>query len=87
MHVLLLGLLGQTCVVGAHISIVISGLFGIVHEMTTWSIWTETDAMKCATQFCLVLRVALQISQLLHTVGKLTFVSVLAFAGFLKWSA
>lgn len=39
--------------------------------------------MKCATQLGLVLRVALQVAQLVKAVRKLTFVSVFAFASFL----
>lgn len=48
---------------------------------------TEADAVKCATQFRLVFRVALQVAQLMHTVCELTFITVFAFASFFEWTA
>lgn len=46
--------LSQTGVIGGHLTVMMTCLFGVVHEMTTRSIGTETDAVKGAAQLRLV---------------------------------
>lgn len=62
------------------------GQWEVIARKRWWSlpcaVGAESDAVKSATQFGLVLRVALQITQFVKAVGKLTFVSVFAFASF-----
>lgn len=50
------------------------------------SVWTEADAVKCATQLGLVFGMTLQVAQLVHAMSELAFITVLAFASFLKWT-
>lgn len=47
----------------------------------------EPDAMKCATEFRLVLRMTLQVAQLMHPMSKLTLITVFTFASFLERAA
>lgn len=42
--------------------------------------------MKCAAQLRLVFRVALQVTQLMHAMSELTFITIFAFASFLEWT-
>lgn len=51
------------------------------------AVGAEADAVKSATQFGLVLRVALQVAQFVKAVRKLAFVSVFAFASFFVGTA
>ena len=55
--------------------------------MTTWPIGAESDSMKCAAQLCLVLGMAVERAELVNSVSKLTFISVLTCAIFLERSA
>jgi hypothetical protein len=47
---------------------------------------TEAHAVKCAAQFRLVFWMALQVTQLMHAMSELTFITVFAFASFLEWT-
>lgn len=73
--------------ISRHVAVVVARFLRIVHEVTAWPVRAETDAVERAAQFGLVLRVALQITQLLHAVRELTLVTVLALSRLLVRSA
>ena len=61
-------------------------LLNAVAEVAPWTVRAEPDSVVCPTEICLVLGMAGDDSQLLAAVGKLTLLSVLARAVFLKWA-
>lgn len=48
------------------------------------AIRTKAHAVKRTTQFGLVFRMALQVTQLMNTMSELTFITVFAFTSFLE---
>lgn len=73
--------------VRGHVTVVVTRLLSVMHEVTAWPVRTEADAVERTAQFGLVFRVALQIAQLLHAVRELTLVTVLALSRLLVRSA
>lgn len=65
-------------------TVVVARLFGVVNEMATRAVRTEADTVECTTEFGFILGMTLQVAQFMHSVGKLAFLAVFAFAGFLK---
>lgn len=55
-----------------------------INKHSPRSIRTEADAVKCAAQLGFVLRVTLQIAQLVNAMCELALVSVFALASFLE---
>lgn len=50
------------------------------------SIRTKSDTVESSAQLRLVFWMTLQITQLMHTMSELTFITVFAFASFLEWT-
>jgi hypothetical protein len=48
------------------------------------AVGTEADAVESATQLGLILWMALQVTQLVHAMSELAFITILAFASFFK---
>jgi hypothetical protein len=55
-------------------------------EVASRPIWTESYGVEGATSFCFVLGMANKVPQLVGTMSKLTFVTILARTTLLKWS-
>lgn len=77
----------QTGMIRGHVAVVVARLLGVVNEVAPGPVRAEADAVERAAQLRLVLRVALQIAQLLHAVRKLALVAVLALTCLLVRSA
>lgn len=73
--------------VRGYVTVVVTRLLSVMHEVTTWPVRAEAHAVESTAQFGLVFRVALQITQLLHSVRELTLVTVLALSRLLVRSA
>lgn len=73
--------------VGGHAAIVVARLLGVVHKVAPRTVRTEAHAVERAAQLRLVLRMALQVAQLVHSVRELALVTVLALTGLLVRSA
>lgn len=62
-------------------------LVRVVYEVTAGTVGAESDGVKGATRFGLVLRMPVEASQLFHAVCELAFGPVLAGAAFLVCTA
>lgn len=58
-----------------------------MYEVTPLPIRAEAGGVEGATELCLVSGVAVQRSEFLNAVSKLTFGSIPTVAGFLEWAA
>lgn len=56
-------------------------------EVTARPIRTETNRVKCSTKFGLVLGMSTQRSLLMHSMCKLTLLTILAVATLFEWPA
>lgn len=73
--------------IGGHRTVMVPGLFGIVHKVAPGSIRTEAHTVERTAQLGLVLWMTLEIAQFLHAVRELALVTVLTLTRFLERSA
>lgn len=73
--------------IGGHRTVMVPGLFRIVHKVASRSVRTEPDTVERAAQLGLVLWMTLKVAQFLHAVRKLALVTILTLTRFFERSA
>lgn len=56
----------------------------LINKKLPRSIWTEANTVESSAQLCLIFWMTLQITQFMHAMSKLTFITIFAFSRFLK---